>query len=174
MIVHQNTPSQPQQSCRTDGQNISRLGHGQCAIASAWPWLEIDPYCPCTPVCMPVNVCDCVLTCVRACVSVCMCKIYMLHLVRGSQLKPGHVQQQSSSSSSNRFIEHDVSTRKLGPSSGIIYPKKARVSGIPEEGPSFRVETSCSIKRLIDWLIDFYWKPNRLKMPICKESQLQI
>ena len=28
-------------------------------------------------------------------------------------------QQQSSSSSSNRFIEHDVSTRKLGPSSGI-------------------------------------------------------
>ena len=30
-----------------------------------------------------------------------------------------HRQQQSSSSSSNRFIEHDVSTRKLGPSSGI-------------------------------------------------------
>ena len=29
------------------------------------------------------------------------------------------LQQQSSSSSSNRFIEHDVSTRKLGPSSGI-------------------------------------------------------
>ena len=28
------------------------------------------------------------------------------------------IQQQSSSSSSNRFIEHDVSTRKLGPSSG--------------------------------------------------------
>ena len=28
-------------------------------------------------------------------------------------------QQQSSSSSSNRFIKHDVSTRKLGPSSGI-------------------------------------------------------
>ena len=28
-------------------------------------------------------------------------------------------QQQSSSFSSNRFIEHDVSTRKLGPSSGI-------------------------------------------------------
>ena len=28
-------------------------------------------------------------------------------------------QQQSSSSSSNRFIEHGVSTRKLGPSSGI-------------------------------------------------------
>ena len=27
--------------------------------------------------------------------------------------------QQSSSSSSNRFIEHDVSVRKLGPSSGI-------------------------------------------------------
>ena len=48
-------------------------------------------------------------------------------------------QQQSSSSSSNRFIEHDVSTRKLGPSSGI-----------PEEGPSFRVETSCSIKRLLE------------------------
>ena len=30
-----------------------------------------------------------------------------------------YIQQQSSSSSSNRFIEHDVSTRKLGPSSGI-------------------------------------------------------
>ena len=30
-----------------------------------------------------------------------------------------NIQQQSSSSSSNRFIEHDVSTRKLGPSSGI-------------------------------------------------------
>ena len=29
-----------------------------------------------------------------------------------------YIQQQSSSSSSNRFIEHDVSTRKLGPSSG--------------------------------------------------------
>ena len=29
------------------------------------------------------------------------------------------LQQQGSSSSSNRFIEHDVSTRKLGPSSGI-------------------------------------------------------
>ena len=30
-----------------------------------------------------------------------------------------YIQQQSSSSSSNRFIEHDVSTRKLGSSSGI-------------------------------------------------------
>ena len=30
-----------------------------------------------------------------------------------------YIQQQSSSSSSNRFIEHDVSTRKLGPFSGI-------------------------------------------------------
>ena len=30
-----------------------------------------------------------------------------------------YLQQQSSSFSSNRFIEHDVSTRKLGPSSGI-------------------------------------------------------
>ena len=30
------------------------------------------------------------------------------------------IQQQSSSSSSNRFIEHDVSTRKLGPSLGNI------------------------------------------------------
>ena len=40
-----------------------------------------------------------------------------------------YIQQQSSSSSSNRFIEHDVST---------------------EEGPSFRVETSCSIKRLLE------------------------
>ena len=30
-----------------------------------------------------------------------------------------YIYQQSSSSSSNRFIEHDVSTRKLGPSSGI-------------------------------------------------------
>ena len=30
-----------------------------------------------------------------------------------------NIQQQSSSSSSNPFIEHDVSTRKLGPSSGI-------------------------------------------------------
>ena len=30
-----------------------------------------------------------------------------------------YIQQQSSSSSSNRFIEHDLSTRKLGPSSGI-------------------------------------------------------
>ena len=36
------------------------------------------------------------------------------------------IQQQSSSSSSNRFIEHDDSTRKLGP---YLYPKKARVSG---------------------------------------------
>ena len=54
-------------------------------------------------------------------------------------------QQQSSSSSSNRFIEHDVSTRKLGPSSGI------RPSFLnKEEGPSFRVETSCSIKRLLE------------------------
>ena len=33
-----------------------------------------------------------------------------------------YVQQQSSSSSSNRFIEHDVSTRKLGPSSKRCVP----------------------------------------------------
>ena len=68
-------------------------------------------------------------------------------------------QQQSSSSSSNRFIEHDVSTRKLGPSSGIrpsflnrsIYTFLLLCLGrIPEEGPSFRVETSCSIKRLLE------------------------
>ena len=38
-----------------------------------------------------------------------------------------------------RVYWHDVSARKLGPSSGI-----------PEEGPSFRVETSCSIKRLLE------------------------
>ena len=31
-----------------------------------------------------------------------------------------YIQQQSSSSSSNRFIEHDVSTRKLGPSSVVF------------------------------------------------------
>ena len=41
-------------------------------------------------------------------------------------------QQQSSSSSSNRFIEHDVSTRKLGPSSGrrtlLLTVKPARMS----------------------------------------------
>ena len=51
-------------------------------------------------------------------------------------VKRKHAQQQSSSSSSNRFIEHDVSTRKLGPSSGIR--------------PSFLNETSCSIKRLLE------------------------
>ena len=42
-------------------------------------------------------------------------------LRRGSHRssRNGGVQQQSSSSASNRFIEHDISTRKLGPSLGI-------------------------------------------------------
>ena len=53
-----------------------------------------------------------------------------------------YIQQQSSSSSSNRFIVHDVLTRKLGPS--------FKLGRIPEECPSFRVETSCSIKRLLE------------------------
>ena len=40
-----------------------------------------------------------------------------------------YIQQQSSSSSSNRFIEHDVSTRKLGPSSGIHIHRMTRKDG---------------------------------------------
>ena len=36
-----------------------------------------------------------------------------------AEFKRSNFQQQSSLFSSNRFIEHDVSTRKLGPSSGI-------------------------------------------------------
>ena len=40
-----------------------------------------------------------------------LCDISMMRNIKG--------QQQSSSPSSNRFIEHDVSTRKLGSSSGI-------------------------------------------------------
>ena len=37
----------------------------------------------------------------------------------GNIINMHNFQQQSSSSSSNHFIEHDISTRKLGPSSGI-------------------------------------------------------
>ena len=50
-----------------------------------------------------------------------------------------YIQQQTSSSSSNRFIEHDVSTRKLGPA--LTYTRRR---------PSFLVETFCSIKRLLE------------------------
>ena len=42
-----------------------------------------------------------------------VCFIYLQHTWRV------YIQQQSSSFSCNRFIEHDVSTEKLGPSSGI-------------------------------------------------------
>ena len=57
---------------------------------------------------------------------VCLCALNRLHFMREAFHRHSrwlYIQQQSSSSSSNRFIE---------------------------EGPSFRVETSCSIKRLLE------------------------
>ena len=54
--------------------------------------------------------------------------------------KQRNFQQQSSSSSSNRFIEHDVSTRKLR------VETSCSIKRLLED----RVETSCSIKRLLE------------------------
>ena len=63
-----------------------------------------------------------------------------------------HNRVTGSSSSSTHFIEHDISW-KLGPSSGIrpscLNPRPVQKAWTyTGEGPSFRVETSCSIKTI--------------------------